>query len=213
MATLDLAKQFFLIGHDEFSGRPAVSQELVECGVVGALLGELIIEGRLSVKDGRVVVLAHDPVDSSLGDRIVNAVDRQSTSHRVRTWAEELGPDAYRMISDRLVSDGKLRRERSRRLLGQAGERYPAVDLYDATRPRLELNYLIRHREEINLDQAVLASLLTAVGIEALLALDMPRERLRAVINSLTAAMPTPLQELLAGIDETVASIMVTIHR
>jgi hypothetical protein len=41
----------------------------------------------------------------------------------------------------------------------------------------------------------------------------MNRELLRSVMNSLLNAMPSQLQELLAGIDETVASISVTIHR
>jgi hypothetical protein len=46
----------------------------------------------------------------------------------------------------------------------RSGERYSAVDLYNAARPRLMLNHVIRHREEMDLDQAVLAALLTAVG-------------------------------------------------
>jgi len=213
MANFQLAEQFFLIGHDEFSGKPAVSIELVECGLVGAMLGELIIEGRLSIKDGRVVVLDREPVDGGLGDRLVNTVDQQRNSHRVRTWAEELGPDAYRIIAERLVASGTLRQERGHKLFGNSGDRYPAVDLYDAARPRLLLNHVIRNREEMDLDQAVLAALLTAVGVEPVLGLDMNRESLRTIINSLLSAMPSPLQDLLSGIDETVASISLTIHR
>lgn len=213
MANFELAEQFFLIGHDEFAGRPAVNIELIQCGLVGALFGELIIDGRLSVKDGRVVVLDREPTDHGLADRLVTTVDQQSTNHRVRTWAEQLGSEAYQIVADRLVSSGTLRSERGRSVLRRSGERYPAVDLYNAARPRLMLNHVIRHREEMDLDQAVLAALLTAVGVEPVLGLDMSRELLRSVINSLLNAMPSPLQELLAGIDETVASISVTIHR
>src|SRR4249920_1595624 len=179
MANFELAEQFFLIGHDEFSGRPAVSIELVQCGLVGALFGELIIGGRLSIKDGRVVVLDREPTDGGLADRLVTTVDRQSTNHRVRTWAEQLGSDAYQIIADRLVASGTVRREHGRSTFRRSGERYPAVDLYNAARPRLMLNHVIRHREEMDLDQAVLAALLTAVGIEAVLGLDMNRELLR----------------------------------
>lgn len=221
MASFELAEQFFLIGHDEFSGKPAVSHELVECGLVGALFGELIIDGRLTVKDNHVVVLNAaptddpnvNPIDSGLADRLVTTVDRQNTTHRVKTWAEQLGPDAYQIVADRLVDAGTLRREHARKLTGRAGDRYPAVDTYDAARPRLMLNHVIRHREEMDLPQAVLAALLTAVGVEPVLGLDMNRDVLRSVINSLLNAMPSPLQELLAGIDESVASISLTIHR
>lgn len=213
MANFELAEQFFLIGHDEFSGKPAVSNELVEAGLVGALFGELIIDGRLTIKDGRVVIVDREPADGGLADRLVRTVDQQSANHRVRTWAEQLGPDAYQIIADRLVARGTLRRERGRKVFGASAERYPAVDTYDAARPRLMLNHVIRHREEMNLDQAVLAALLTAVGVEPVLGLDMNRELLRNVINSLLNAMPSPLQELMTGIDETVASISLTIHR
>jgi hypothetical protein len=214
MANCEVAEQFFLIGHDEFSGRPAVSHELVECGLVGALFGELIIDGRLTMKDGRIVVLDREGTDrNALADRLVDTVDRQSTNHRVRTWAEQLGPRAYQLIADRLIDRQTLRRERGRKLFGRSIENYPAVDLYDAARPRLMLNHVITHREEIDLDQAVLAALVTAVGVEPVLGLDMSRESLRSVVNWFVSAMPSPLQDLLGGIEETVASISITIHR
>lgn len=213
MASIELAEQFFLIGHDEFSGRPAVSIELMECGLVGALFGSLVIEQRLGIKEGKVVAIDPEPSGEDLADRLVTTVDRQATPHRVRTWTEQLGAFAYRTIAERLVDSGTLRRESGRKLLGRTGERYPAVNLYEAARPRLKLNHVIRHREELDLDQAVLAALLTAVGIEAVLGVDMNREALRTVINSLLGAMPVQLQELLAGIDEAVASISLTVHR
>jgi hypothetical protein len=213
MANLELAEQFFLIGHDEFSGRPAVSIELVQCGLVGALLGEVIIERRLAIKDSKVVVLDAAPTDGDFADRLVTAVDSQRTTHRVRTWAEQVGPDAYKVIAERLVETGTLRHEHGRKMLGGSGGRYPAVDTYAAARPRLMLTHVISHREEMDLPQAVLACLLTAVGIEPVLGLDMSRDALRNVISSLLRAMPSELQDLMAGIDETVASISLTIHR
>jgi hypothetical protein len=213
METIELAEQFFLIGHDEFSGKPAVSRDLVECGLVGAMFGGLVIEGRLGVKDGRVVVLDGLPGNSELTNRLVQTVDQQPTEHRVRTWAEQLGSYIYPIVAERLVVAGILRRDRGRSVLGRSAERYPAIDLYHAARPRLLLNHVIRHREEMDLDQAVVIALLAAVGIEAVLGLDINRDVLRSLISSLVNAMPMQLQELMAGIDETVASISLTIHR
>ncbi len=210
MANFRLAEQLFLISHDHLSGRASVGVELIECGLVGALFGELIIEGRLSIKDGFVVVLESEPINDGLADRLVDTIDRQSTNHRVWTWAAELGPDAYRIVAERLVVSGTLRRERGRRLFGYAGDRYPAVDLYDAARPRLMLNHVIRNRDEMELDLAVLAALLAALGVEPILGPDISQETERLVLSSLVYAMPSPLQELLAGIDEIVASISST---
>src|SRR5690349_19351639 len=99
MANVQLAEQFFLISHDETSGRPLVSIEGDEGGQGGAMLGELIIDGRLGIKAGRIVVLYKEPVGGGLSDSLVNTVDQQSTEHSVRTWTRELGPDAYRIMA------------------------------------------------------------------------------------------------------------------
>ena len=212
MANVQLAEQFFLISHDEISGRPLVSIERVECGLVGAMFGELIIDGRLGIKDGFIVVLDREPIDGDLADSLVNTVDRQATDHHVRTWARELAPDAYRIIAERLIASGILRRERGRKLFSYLGERYPAVDLYDVARPRLMLNHVLHNREEIDLNHALLAALLSVVGVESIFGQDMSRQTLRILVNSLINAMPAQLQELIAGIDETVTSISMTMQ-
>jgi hypothetical protein len=42
--------------------------------------------------------------------------------------------------------------------------------------------------------------------------LDTSRSALRSIVSSLINAMPSQLQELLAGIDETVTSISMAMH-
>lgn len=213
MANVQLAEQFFLISHDEISGRPLVSIGRIECGLVGAMFGELIIDGRLGIRDGLVVVLDKEPVDGGLSDSLVNTVDQQSSDHRVRAWARELGPDAYRIVAERLIASGVLRRERGRKLFSHPGERYPAVDVYDVSRPRLMLNHVLYNREEMDLNHAVLAALVSVVGLQSILEHDTSRQALRILVNSLINAMPAQLQELIEGIDETVASISMTTYR
>ena len=51
-----LAADFFLIAHDEFSGKLRISRDLLSCGLVGAQLAELIMANRLAVQGGRVLV-------------------------------------------------------------------------------------------------------------------------------------------------------------
>jgi hypothetical protein len=74
------------------------------------------------------------------------------------------------------------------------------------------LNHVLHNREEMDLDQAVLAALLTIVGADPVLGLDTSRSALRSIVSSLINAMPSQLQELLAGIDETVTSISMAMH-
>src|SRR6476620_479313 len=110
-------------------------------------------------------------------------------------------------MAERLIASGLLRRERGRKLFSHPGERFPAMDLYDVARPRLMLNHVLHNRDEIDLNHALLATLLSVVGVETILRRDMSREAWRLLVNSLINAMPAQLQELVAGIDETVTSI------
>src|SRR6476620_10628855 len=102
-------------------------------------------------------------------------------------------------MAERLIASGLLRRERGRKLFSHPGERYPAVDLYDVARPRLMLNHVLYNREEIDLTHALLAALLSAVGVEFILGHDTnrhDRHELRSLVTSLIRAMPGQLQEL-----------------
>src|SRR5215213_3200633 len=51
-----LAADFFLIAHDEFSGKLRISLELLCCGLVGGQLADLIVANRLAVQGGRLLV-------------------------------------------------------------------------------------------------------------------------------------------------------------
>jgi hypothetical protein len=87
------------------------------------------------------------------------------------------------------------------------------VDFYDVARPRLMLNHVLHNREEIDLNHALLAALLSCVGVESIFGQGMSRQTLHILVNSLINAMPAQLQELIAGIDETVTSISMTMQR
>lgn len=51
-ATYRLADALFLIGHDEFTGKPHVAVDRLECGLAGAALAELMFEGRIALDGG-----------------------------------------------------------------------------------------------------------------------------------------------------------------
>jgi hypothetical protein len=75
------------------------------------------------------------------------------------------------------------------------------------------LNHVIYNREEIDLTHALLAALLSTVGVKFILGHDTNRDELRALVTSLIRAMPGQLQELVAGVDESMASISMTMYR
>jgi hypothetical protein len=107
MSRESMAAAFLLLVHDEFSGRPRCSADLLRCGLVGAELAELVIAGRLGVSEGRLHPLDADPLGNSrrAAEYVMECVLGQPRQHTVRTWTENLGDPLHEMIVVELVAD------------------------------------------------------------------------------------------------------------
>jgi hypothetical protein len=208
-----LAEEFFLLGHDEFNGKPVINRELVGFGVVAAMICEQILEHRLGMLDGLVTVRDRRPTGEPVGDRLVAAVAAQPTAHSVRTWGENLGEEAYQLIAERLVGRGTLEHERGRRLLGGQVERFPAANLYQACRPRMWLAHVLVHPEDLDLQRAVSAALIGAIGTEQVMSGELGRQRVRQVIASFTDRLSDDLKQAVAGLRTAVEAGSLTIRR
>ncbi len=78
-----LADDVYLLAHHEVSGRPFLHARVLGLGLAGALLAELVLEGKIFIRPGEVVV----------ADRPPNA--RQYFGEAVR----QLGPDLRDLIA------------------------------------------------------------------------------------------------------------------
>lgn len=209
-----LATDLFLVAHDEFSGKPRMSADLLGCGLVGALLAELVMVDRVVVESGRVLVTAAraDGRDD-LGDYVVEAVRSQDTAHTVRTWVETLRPVLPGLVAGRLVADGVVRREEGGPRWRRRPDRFPATDLLAASRPRLRLEHMLRTPQEFDLAGALLAVLIGALGVEAVLDPDLDRATVRGLITRLEENLPAALRALLDGVRAAVAAVSLTVRR
>ncbi|HEX6501393.1 MAG TPA: GPP34 family phosphoprotein [Micromonosporaceae bacterium] len=211
MTTVPLADQLFLVGHDEHTGKAHVADEVLDSGLAGAVLGELVLAGRVAVVDGLVVVRDHRAYGEAVTDSALAEVIKQRASHPIRAWVEYLRDDAREMIGRRLVRDGVVQRVQSRVMLRQT-VRFPAVDPVQAASPRVHLWYSIEHPELLDEVTAMLGALVRAVGLERVLVADT-RRRARDTLQQITERLPDDLHAVVSGVDAAVAAITLTVRR
>src|SRR5262249_34739166 len=114
MRSLPLADELFLVGHDEYSGKPIVNSVILDSGLAGAVIGELLLGGRLVINESRVQVYDPRPYGESVSDAALAEILRQQENHPVRAWVEYLRDDVREMVGRRLVGSRMVEREESR---------------------------------------------------------------------------------------------------
>jgi len=213
MRTLPLADELFLIGHDEYTGKAHVNNAILDSGLAGAVIGELLLTGRVVIADNRVVVRDNRPYNEVVTDAALAEILKQRENHPVRAWVEYLRDDVRDMVGRRLVQTGMVTREESRGLTLRVTVRYPAVDAIEAAAPLVRLRFLLDRNEALDQQTMALASLVRTSQLEQTLLVDTNRQQVRDLIARTTEPMHPYLHSLAAGVDAAVAAIALTIRR
>jgi hypothetical protein len=196
----ELAAGFFLIAHDEFSGKLRINRERLGYGLVAAELAQLLVAGRIALADGRVVLTDSYTVEPNEVDGyVLDAVQRHVSVRSVRAWTDTLAQPLYDLISQRLEEMGVVRREGGGGLVRRKPDRFPGVDLLAAARPRMRLERMIQSPREIDLPGAFTASLLWALGVEGVLDPEIDRSAARELVRQVNEHLPADLHTVLAG--------------
>lgn len=212
MHDLRLGDEFFLLNHDQLTGRPTINRQLLGGGLVAALLAELIMERRATVREGRVCVLDRTARGEDAGDFMVDSLAAQRTTHPVRTWTENLDETAYELVARRLVERRTIRRIQPRRLLGPRKDLFPAASR-EAVQPLLSLDTMIHGQGGADVQRTMVAALLRAAEADHVLAVDLDRDRVETVIAGWIDELPAAYRELLAGFEAAVVALSLSIRR
>jgi hypothetical protein len=212
MQTLPLADELFLIGHDEYSGKTIVGGEVLDTGLAGAVLGELLVAGRITCTDGKVVGRDPRPFGDSVTDAAVAEIRRKGDGYSTRAWIEYLRQEVREMIAGRLVRAELIQREQGRSMF-RSVIRYPATDRVRAAAPRVRLRYVLERPRLIDLQSALLATLVRLCALESVLVLDLHPTSGVDVLTAATGLLPAEAQSLVASVDTAIAAVTLTIRR
>jgi hypothetical protein len=205
---LRLADEFFLVAHNHDADTivPRLHDTGMDLGLAGALLAELVLDRRLEIADGRVVVFDPTPPNDSLAASMLREIVIEPP-HSIRVWLEYLSQDARDKVGSRLHIAGHLAQVRLRKWWGGPTVQYRAVSAERALIPEVRLHDLLARphpglgRARISQDHklmqdATLASLAHATGLLSALLWFHGPHRARSQLDELRRALPAPLLEL-----------------
>jgi hypothetical protein len=206
MLSLPLADEFFLVGHDEYSGKALISDDVLDVGLSGAVLGELMLAHRIIVaEDTTVRVRDQRPYGERVSDAALSELMKVDEALPVSVWVKGLRGHARAMVAPRLINARIVDRVQSRVMLRQV-TRFPAVDPLKAASPRARLRYMFDHPQNLDEQTAVIGGLVRATELDYVLGAGSGREA-REGLDRMVNALGPALRALCAGVEEAVASM------
>lgn len=173
-----LAEDLYLLASDGTSGRLLVDPVHLDLGLGGALLLDLAVRERVSLRDEHVAVVGGQPTGEPLLDSALAEIAGQPRPHGCDHWVRHLARGAHHSVQNHLVALGVLRRDDHRIL------RVIPVHRTHETDGRLHHDLVDHLHDAVVLDHAptpetaALAALALAVGLDRHL---FPRADRRAV--------------------------------
>ncbi|CAM4026278.1 GPP34 family phosphoprotein [Kibdelosporangium persicum] len=205
---LRLADEYFLVAHNHDTDTivPRLHDTGIDLGLAGALLAELVLERRLRVVDGRVIVFDPTPPNDQLAASVLRDIVMEPPLS-IRVWLEYLSQDARDKVGSRLHVAGHLAQTRQRKWWGGTAVQYRTVNAEQALIPEVRLHELLaRPHPDIQfariskdhklMRDVTLAALAHSTGLLSALLWYHGPHRARSQLDEMRRALPDPLLEL-----------------
>jgi len=206
-----LADQYFLIAHEDRTGRSRLHPRATGLGLAAALLGELVLDGRVGIADGDLMILDRRPPADALAHDILDLLIAQSRHRDVRTWLAFLSQDAAARVGERLMRLGAVEPVTRRRMLGTQTLYMPnsAEQRNAAAWAGARLANLLVRGVELSVSDRVLVGLVTATGLtrHVLYDFEMHRHAFQALPTAVES-LPGDLRELVEFTEASVGSVL-----
>ncbi|WP_113701377.1 GOLPH3/VPS74 family protein [Nonomuraea lactucae] len=206
-----LADDFFLIVWDTTgTGKPRLYVPGIALGLAGALLGELVLEERVTVRGVRLQVADRQPLREYVADRVLADIGNSPQHTEVRTWLAYFAQRALPDVTGRLIRAGLLERERPK-VLKRKQSRYFSTEFGQAVWPSTRLRLSLVRWQPLTTHDMALAALVDACGMTDSVVEDPAnRQDARRYLTTVLAAMPQPLRDLSSHVSAAVGDAVLT---
>lgn len=203
-----LADDFFLIAHDDRSGKARLSQRAVELGLAGAMLGELVLEQRILCEGPLLRVINRDPPHDPLAHTNLATMIAEPQHREIRTWLAFLGQTAVDAIGGRLARTGLVERVETRRLL-RTTTRWMPTDVNLPAGRVVRLRRVLTGADQMRVADTTLAGLAQATGLSGHLMWDTDPGSVRRLQQAATT-LPPPLRDLVLQVESAIGDAVMS---
>ncbi|MGC9670654.1 GPP34 family phosphoprotein [Planosporangium sp. 12N6] len=204
-AELAVADSFWLLNYDDNPRRASLADRMLDAGLAGAVLAELIIDGQLVLLEGNSTVMTNPtrlPPKDEVAALVMGYITRDPTPHTVRRWVADLAGIVTPAICERLAKTGYAHLTGNR----LTGRRYVPQSANVAAGPGVRLRYHMSHPGQVqSWNVLVLAGLVLVTGMVAVVARESQQvatEQLRA----LAGRLPPVILSVLAAVEAEIVS-------
>ncbi len=88
---LTLKEQFMLLVYDDLKGRPVISGNGFLYSLAGAVLLELHLKNKISIRDKYVYVDSHKTSGDLVLDSVLAQIRKSSKNKKIKSWVQKLG--------------------------------------------------------------------------------------------------------------------------
>lgn len=206
-----LANRFYLIAHDDRTGRSRLHPRATGLGLAACLIGELMLYGRLRAMTGELYVVSHEPPGDSLTHSVLDLLIAQPQHRELRTWLAYLAQDSAERVGERLLRAGVLETVTRRKLRGTQTLYVPMssdqrnVAAWEAVR----LANLLVHRRSMTMADQVLTGLVFATGLTRYVLWNTPAQREgMSQLPAILGTLPDDLRQLVEYTEAAVGSVL-----
>ena len=201
-----IADEVYLLAHNDVTGKPYIQPRPLGLGLAGALLGELVLEGAITMAGDQITVASsRRPSRDQLAAHVLGLVTAEREAHPVRDWLTYLARTAPDDVARRLEAAGYLAPA------GRRGGRWVPVDRDSAFSPVLRVRAALDPARPLTVDGGVLAGLADACGMGFHLAQYAPARGARS-LDQMAACLDPSLGDLIAQTRAAVDSALLA-HR
>ncbi|MFG3685454.1 GPP34 family phosphoprotein [Micromonospora sp. NPDC047740] len=205
-----LADEFFMLAHDDQSGRPRLPHSSITFGLAAALLAELGSARWIHFERGDLTILDRRAPDDWLQHQVLAQLIASPQHTATRTWLAYLAATSYDLVAKRLLQAGMVRPVTYRRMFKTVTVFEP-TDMNVAAWSWARLVGSLRQLEPLDTFDLALAGIAREVRLDQWI-LQGTSHASTAYLRQLLAEAPPPMRDLLAALNAAIGNAVMS-HR